>query len=106
LAVFVVFLAIFGVAAVFTDEPLGLTVLVMAVLVTGYLLASAFDRVRDHPLFDVANAVWLTVLFTLWYASTGFQNVIILAFVVLAAVGVVVEAYNYRNDTSYLRIDF
>jgi hypothetical protein len=105
LVVLLGFLAVFGVGITFTDEPLSPTVLVMGLLVTVYLLVSAFDSVREHPLFDVANAAWLTVLFILWYVSTD-ESVVVLAFAVLAAFGTLVEAYNYRNDTSYLRIDF
>jgi hypothetical protein len=105
LAILVVFLGLFGAGVAFTDEPLAPTVLVMGVLVAVYLLASAFDSVRDHPLFNVANAAWLTVVFVLWYVSTD-ESIVVLAFAVLAAVGTAVEAYNYRNDTSYLRIDF
>ena len=105
LVVLAVFLAVVAVAVVFSDEPLSPTFIAMAVLVAVYLLASAFTRVRDHPLFNVANAAWLTVVFALWYVSTD-ESVFVLVFVVLAAIGTIVEAYNYRNDTSYLRIDF
>ena len=104
-AVLAAFLAVVVAAVVFSEEPLEPTFVAMAVLVAVYLLVSAFDRVRDHPLFNVANAAWLTVVFALWYVSTD-ESVFVLAFVVLAAVGTLVEAYNYRNDTSYLRIDF
>lgn len=106
LVVLAVFLAVVGVAVAFSDAPLEPTFVAMSVLVAAYLLASAFDSVRDHPLFNVANAAWLTVVFALWYASTGFESVPILVLAVLAAAGTVVEAYNYRNDTSYLRLDF
>lgn len=105
LVVLVVFLAVVGLAVSFSDEPLEPTFVAMSVLVAAYLLASAFDSVRNHPLFNVANAAWLTVVFALWYVSTD-GSIVVLAFVVLSAAGTVVEAYNYRNDTSYLRIDF
>jgi hypothetical protein len=104
-AVLVAFLAVVAVAVFFSDEPLAPTFIAMSVLVAVYLFASALDRVREHPLFNVANAAWLTVVFALWYLSTD-ESVFVLAFVVLAAVGTLVEAYNYRNDTSYLRINF
>lgn len=104
-AVLVAFLAVVAVAVFFSDEPLEPTFVAMAILVTVYLLASAFDSVRDHPLFNVANAAWLTIVFALWYVSTD-GSIVVLAFVVLAGIGTLVEAYNYRNDTSYLRIDF
>lgn len=100
----------FGLVAVavvvLTNDPLTRPFVAMFVVLGELsLLASSFDVVRAHPLYDVGHAVSLTALFVLWYVAAD-RSPVLAGLAVLAAAGVVVEAYNYRHGTSYLRIDF
>lgn len=80
--------------------------LLVTVFGSAFLFANALDAVREHPLYHVANAAWVGLFALLWYFTVSRGNPVVLGAVALAAVGVVVELYNYRRGTSYLRIDF
>lgn len=88
----------------FTSEPLSPLLLLMFVLMTAFLVASAFDTVREHSLYTLVSALWTATLFAIWSVleSSLFAGV----FAVISGVGVLVELYNYRHGTSYLRLDF
>ena len=84
----------------------------MLLLCAAFFGASAFPAVRAHPAYSLLNAGYVTALFGLWYlvirASPGVGAVAIDAvgvFTVLAAGGLLVELYNYRQGTSYLRLE-
>ncbi|RDI70679.1 hypothetical protein [Halopelagius longus] len=81
-------------------------VVIVAVIAVVYSVASAFDTVRTHPLYNLASAVFAALLFGLWYVASNTDGLFLLALTVLSAFGVAVEAYNYRHGTSYLRLDF
>ncbi|MFC6825835.1 phosphatidate cytidylyltransferase [Halopelagius fulvigenes] len=86
--------------------PLPPLAVVLAVVTVLYLGASAFDAVRSHPAFNLVSAAYGVLLFGLWYLISDAAGVVLLVFTALAAAGFVVEAYNYRHGTSYLRFDF
>jgi hypothetical protein len=84
----------------------------MLLLCAAFFAASAFPTIRAHPAYTLLNAGYVAALFTLWYlvvrASPGVGSVAvdaIGAFAVLAAGGLLVELYNYRHGTSYLRLE-
>lgn len=86
--------------------PIPPLVVVVAVIGVAYSVASAFDGVRSHSLYNLASAAFAALLFGLWYVASNDDGLPLLALTVLAAFGVVVEAYNYRRGTSHLRVDF
>ncbi|SFG10111.1 hypothetical protein SAMN04488063_1421 [Halopelagius inordinatus] len=102
------------VAAVFTAlvvlwvafVPLSPVAVALAAVSVVYFVANAFDSVRSHPLYDLASAAFVALLFALWYSISDADSAFLAALTVLAALGVVVEAYNYRHGTSHLRFDF
>ena len=84
----------------------------MLLLCASFFAVSAFPTVRAHPAYSLLNAGYVTALFTLWFlvirSSPGVGTVavdFIGVFTVLAAGGLLVELYNYRHDTSYLRLE-
>ncbi|GGC63480.1 hypothetical protein GCM10007209_26980 [Haloferax sulfurifontis] len=103
-------LAVFAVVAVvlvallsLTDESVSPALAVMGLLTLVYMFAGAVDAVREHPVFPLASAVYTTLLFAGGYASGALSNLLWGVLAVPSALGVVVEAYNYRHGTSYLR---
>lgn len=91
--------------ALFLDDAVTPTLAAIYVLLVGYFVATAFDWIREHPAFRLASTAWTAVMFVL--LSLGPENSpFFLALAALTALGVLVEAYNYRRGTSYLRIDW
>ncbi|SDZ78460.1 hypothetical protein SAMN04488065_0287 [Haloplanus vescus] len=71
-----------------------------------FLLGSAVDAVRTHPLYTPLSAIYTTLLFGVAYVVTGSDAGVLLALTGLSALGALVEIYNYTHGTSYLRLDF
>lgn len=105
-AVGAVALALLAAILAVSREPITPDVGAVFALAIGYFVLVPFDRVREHPLFDVARAAWLVLVFGLWYVVGEDSGVVLAAFVVLALVGLAVEIYNYRHGTSYLRFEW
>lgn len=103
--------ALVTVVLVWASDPVSLPLAALFGLATCYMAATTFDAVRDHPSFALASAAYGAALFgTLAAASTGpgltFGSTTLLAVLTaVCVVGAVVERYNYRNGTSYLRVD-
>ncbi|EMA05228.1 phosphatidate cytidylyltransferase (plasmid) [Haloferax mediterranei ATCC 33500] len=104
-AVFVGIVLSLGGIVLFSDEPVTPGLIALAALTFVYVGASVFDDVREHPVYNLAAAVCTVLLFGGIYLIESYQGVIFLALTVLSVFGVVVETYNYRYGTSYLRID-
>lgn len=105
-AVLAVAFAVVAVASI-TVSDRALTPLYVAVfvLVVGFLTVSSFRTVTDHPLYPVANTVWLTVVFALWSLTTE-RSPFVAGLTALVALGAAVELYNYWRGTAYLRTDW
>lgn len=58
--------------------------------------------VRTHDAYHAVSAAFTTVVFALTYLDTGSTT--LGAFAALTAVGTLVEIYNYRYGTEYLRL--
>ncbi|WP_199522914.1 phosphatidate cytidylyltransferase [Haloferax sp. Atlit-6N] len=106
-------LAVFAVVAVvlvallsLTDESVSPALAAMGLLTLVYMATGAIDAFREHPVFPLASAVYTTLLFAGGYASGALSNLLWGVLAILSAVGVAVEAYNYRHGASYLRLDF
>ncbi|RYJ15114.1 hypothetical protein ELS19_14955 [Halogeometricum borinquense] len=104
LVIFVVLGVIAAAFVVTTDRAITVEYVSLTVLVAIFFGASIFDAVREHPLFNLASAVYTALLFGLLTIIWG-PSVFILALTGLAVVGVAVELYNYRHGTSYLRVE-
>ncbi|WEL27736.1 phosphatidate cytidylyltransferase [Haloferax volcanii] len=104
--VFAVVAAVFVGLATLIDGPVDPVLAAMGLLTLVYMAAGAVDTVREHPAFPLASAVYTTFLFAGGYVSGALSNLLWAVLAVLSAFGVVVEAYNYRHGTSYLRLDF
>ncbi|MFK8214003.1 phosphatidate cytidylyltransferase [Haloferax volcanii] len=105
-AVFAVITVVLAGLFSLTDEPVSPALAAMGLLTLVYIASTAVDAVREHPGFPLASAVYTTLLFAAGYASGALSNLLWGVLAVLSALGVVVEAYNYRHGTSYLRLDF
>ena len=101
----VAFAAVVAASIVATGQPLTPPYVAMLVLVVGFLTASSFRAVTSHPLYPLANTVWLTVVFALWYLTTE-RSLFVGGLTALVALGAVVELYNYWQGTSHLRVDW
>lgn len=88
------------------DGPMQWSIVLLCGAVAVFLLASAVNRVRAHRLYDLVSAVFTLCLIAALFVSTGSDSAFLLTLAGLALLGVAVETYNYRNGTSYLRIDF
>ena len=107
-----VFSAAGAAGLVFVAGPAEPAAVAMLLLCAAFFAVSAFPTVRAHPAYSLLNAGYVTALFTLWFlvirSSPGVGTVavdFIGVFTVLAAGGLLVELYNYRHDTSYLRLE-
>ena len=101
----VAFAAVVAASVVVSGRALTLPYVVMFALVVGFLTASSFRAVTAHPLYPVANTVWLTAVFALWYL-TAERSAFVAGLTALVALGAVVELYNYWQGTSLLRVDW
>lgn len=63
---------------------------------------SAVPRVREHDAYNALGAAFATAVCTVTYLGSGVLFVGILA--VGSAVGTLVELYNWRAGTTYLRL--
>ena len=84
----------------------------MLALCAGFFGASAIPAVRAHHSYNLLNAGHVAALFALWFlvvrSSPGIAPATadaIGVFAALAAGGLLVELYNYRHGTSYLRLE-
>ena len=94
-----------GVALVALDGPSPDPIFVVVfVLAVGFFLVSAFDSVRAHEGFTLAQATWTALVFGLLVAA-GNRGLFFTALAALAGLGALVEAYNYVAGTSHLRIE-
>ncbi|MWG35557.1 phosphatidate cytidylyltransferase [Halomarina oriensis] len=93
-----------------TDSPTPVLV-ALVVLSVGFMLTGVFDTVREHPLYDLASAAHAVVVFGLLFVASGYDpsfaafGPLSAVFAVLSVLAFAVECYNYRNGTSYLRVD-
>lgn len=74
----------------------------LVALGTAFFAVSAVPRVREHGAYNALGAAFATVVCTVAYVGSGTLFVGILA--VFSAVGTVVELYNWRAGTTYLRL--
>lgn len=92
--------------AVFLDDTVTPTLAAVYALFGVYFVAIAFDSVRAHPAYHLVSVTWTVVMFALLYLGPSENSPFFLALAALTALGALVEAYNYRHGTSYLRIDW
>lgn len=74
----------------------------LVVLGVAFFGASAVPAVRNHGAYNALGAAFATSVCTVGYLGSGSRFVGVLA--VFSAVGTVVELYNWRFDTEYLRL--
>lgn len=98
------FALLVAVLVVVLNEPLDPPLVAMFVLTIGFFVASIFDAVRTHPMYDLVHAAWLSVILFIWYVEAE-SPLFLGGLVVLGILSTFVELYNYRHGTSYLRFD-
>ena len=67
-----------------------------------FFAASAVPRVREHGAYNAIGAAFAAAVCTVAYVGSGALFVGILA--VFSAVGTLVELYNWRAGTEYMRL--
>ena len=74
----------------------------LVALGTAFFAVSAVPRVREHEAYNALGAAFAAVVCTVGYVGSGALFVGILA--VFSAVGTLVELYNWRAGTEYMRL--
>jgi len=97
-----VLIAVVGVA--FVVRPGGSAQWAYGLVVLGvtFFALSAIPRVRNHGAYNAVGAGFATAVCLVAYVASGALFVGILA--VFSAVGTLVELYNWRAGTAYLRL--
>lgn len=76
------------------------------VLGLAFVVAVSLPAVREHELYHLGSSVLITVLFALWWLVAEKPALFPAAIVVLGAVGVLVELYNYWQGTEYVHVEW
>lgn len=105
LAVAVVVVPLLLVIVVASGDHAVPSLLGVVVLGVGWICASVFDAVRWHEYYHLANAIWLSVSGLLLLVAGDDAVPLVVVFLGLGAAGIVAEAYNLRNGTTYLRYE-
>ncbi|GAB7014016.1 hypothetical protein [Halolamina salina] len=74
----------------------------LVVIGAAFFGLSAVPRVREHEAYNALGAAFAAAVCTVAYVGSGVLFVGILA--VFSAVGTLVELYNWRAGTTYLRL--
>ncbi|QKY21157.1 phosphatidate cytidylyltransferase [Halolamina sp. CBA1230] len=74
----------------------------LVALGTVFFAVSAVPRVREHEAYNALGAAFAAAVCTVGYVGSGTLLVGILA--VFSAVGTLVELYNWRAGTEYMRL--
>ena len=101
----VVLIALVGVALLFSDQPIGLLYGVSLVVAVAFLLVTAYEPIREDDRYHLGTTVVVTALFGIWWLAAEQPARFPAVITGLGAIGVLVELYNLRAGTSYLRFD-
>ena len=74
----------------------------LVALGTAFFGVSAAPRIREHDAYNAVGAAFATAVCTVAYLGSGALFVGLLA--IASAVGTLVELYNWRAGTTYLRL--
>lgn len=74
----------------------------LVALGVGFFGLSALPRIREHGAYNALGAAFAAAVCFVAYLGSGSSFVAVLA--VASAVGTVVELYNWRAGTEYLRL--
>lgn len=99
-----VLVVLVGVAFVVSDEAIAPLYAASLVIAIGFLLGSAYEPVRNDDRYHVGKTLVVTVLFGIWWLDATKPAIFPAVLTVAGALGILVELYNLRAGTTYLRV--